>query len=77
MQQLLFRNICLIGQEQPLPSEQMRQNQVKDENKCPLGRNTSHSTAGISASIVPWWVEGQSAARVTGNKEIKVKNKIK
>lgn len=32
-----------------LPSEQTHPNKVKDENKCLLGRNTSHSTGRISA----------------------------
>lgn len=42
-------NIHLTKQEPQLPSEQTHSKQVEDENKCLLGRNTSHSTGRISA----------------------------
>lgn len=46
---IILNNIHLIRREPLLPSEQTHLNKVKDENKCLLGRNTSHSTGRISA----------------------------
>lgn len=44
-----LNNIHSIRQEPLLPSEQTHPNTVKDDNKCLLGRNTSHNTGRISA----------------------------
>lgn len=46
---IFLNNIHSIRQEPLQPSEQTHPNTVKYDNKCPLGRNTSHNTGRISA----------------------------